>query len=93
MSTRCGNGRLDSRRSAGGLTLQAGGHPLAAVAPLVAGRTDAMQTILEEALAAAGRERAWFARIAAPPLLDDELLAQITGEPGFLGGRSRGGCR
>ncbi len=57
---------------------------LESVAPVVTGQTDAMQSILEEALAAGGRDRGLFARIAAPPLLDDELLARITGEPGFL---------
>jgi ATP/maltotriose-dependent transcriptional regulator MalT len=39
---------------------------------------------LEEALSAAGTDRALFARVSVPPLLDGELLAQITGEDGFL---------
>jgi ATP/maltotriose-dependent transcriptional regulator MalT len=59
-------------------------QPLGAVARVGAGRTDLMASILEEALLAADRDRAVFARIAGPPLLDRELLAEITGERALL---------
>jgi len=58
--------------------------PLAALARVGAARSDAMQSILEEALSAAGADRALFAQLAVPPLLDGDLLEQITGEDGFL---------
>jgi ATP/maltotriose-dependent transcriptional regulator MalT len=60
-------------------------QPLATVAPdASAGRSDAIQSILEEALGGGARDRRLFARIAAPPLLDAELLGALTGEPQFL---------
>jgi ATP/maltotriose-dependent transcriptional regulator MalT len=59
-------------------------RPLAALARTGSTHSDAMHSILEEALSAAGTDRALFARVSVPPLLDGELLAQITGEDGFL---------
>ncbi|HTW99149.1 MAG TPA: Clp protease N-terminal domain-containing protein, partial [Acidimicrobiales bacterium] len=59
-------------------------RPLAALARIGSPHLDAMQSILEEALSAAGADRGRFAKIAVPPLLDRDLLAQLTGEDGFL---------
>jgi len=60
------------------------GQPLDLVAPSQAVHRDAMHSILDAALSSSGRDRQLFALIAAPPLLDRELLTQVTGELDFL---------
>jgi DNA-binding SARP family transcriptional activator len=59
-------------------------RPLRTLIATDAARHDAIHSILEEALSSEGGERSQFARIAIPPLLDDGLLEQITGERAFL---------
>ena len=60
------------------------GQPLSSVARPGGAQVDSIRAILDEALSSSGHERTLFAQIAAPPLLDRELLAQITGQDDFL---------
>lgn len=60
------------------------GQPLSSAARPVGTEADSMRSILDAALSSSGRERTLFAQIAVPPLLDRELLAEITGQEDFL---------
>jgi DNA-binding SARP family transcriptional activator/ATP/maltotriose-dependent transcriptional regulator MalT len=59
-------------------------RPLGTLLAAGPARHDAIHAILEEAITSEGGKRSQFARIAHPPLLDGELLEQITGDPSFL---------
>ncbi|MGO9973305.1 MAG: BTAD domain-containing putative transcriptional regulator [Solirubrobacteraceae bacterium] len=57
---------------------------IAAVRGRADGSTDAVGLILEELLNALGSEQVRLAQIARLPLLDREILAAVTGDPGFF---------
>jgi DNA-binding SARP family transcriptional activator/ATP/maltotriose-dependent transcriptional regulator MalT len=59
-------------------------HTLPVIAALAGSQHDALGAMLEEALTALGVERALLAQIAPPPLLDRNLLAEVTGDRTFF---------
>jgi DNA-binding SARP family transcriptional activator len=60
-------------------------QPMSSVARAADSRIDALDAILAEALSTLGAERALLAQIGPLPLLDPELLAQVTGDERFFG--------
>ncbi len=60
------------------------GRSLATVLQPGGAQQDSIRAILDEALSSSGRERTLFAQIAAPPLLDRELLGLITEQHDLL---------